>query len=203
VAPILAGQTFADISRQYAGPGRCYHTLHHVQNVLDMLENIGANAQNLNAAKLAAWLHDVIYESRGSDNEERSAEYAERLCQELSIPDGGLAAALILKTKTHSAGEDADAQVLLDADLAILGTSEPAYRKYGEQIRQEYVWVPEPEYRTGRRQILQRFLTRQKIYHFLNHFGRTCSPQHFRGDRSIGGGRRQMTAEGSQPLARG
>jgi predicted metal-dependent HD superfamily phosphohydrolase len=75
---------------------------------------------------------------------------------------------LILKTKTHDAGDDPDAKVLLDADLAILGANENAYRYYAQQIRKEYDWVPEPEYRSGRQQVLTKFLARPRIYHFLN-----------------------------------
>jgi predicted metal-dependent HD superfamily phosphohydrolase len=59
--------------------------------------------------------------------------------------------------------------VLIDADLAILGASELVYRTYAEQIRQEYAWVPEPDYRMGRRQVLERFLARPKVFHFLAH----------------------------------
>jgi predicted metal-dependent HD superfamily phosphohydrolase len=109
----------------------------------------------------------VIYDSRASDNEERSADYAERLCEKFSISVDRLVASLILKTKTHDAGDDRDAQVLLDADLAILGASEPVYRAYAEKIHQEYAWVPEPDYRQGRRSVLQRFLSRSKIFHCL------------------------------------
>lgn len=112
-------------------------------------------------------MHDVVYDSKASDNEERSADYAERLCEKLSIPDGRLVADLIRKTKTHDADDDPDAQVLLDADLAILGESESVYRAYGEKIRQEYAWVPEPDYRTGRRQVLQNFLNRPRLFHLL------------------------------------
>src|SRR5205823_690987 len=119
--------------------------------------------------KLAAWLHDVIYDSKASDNEERSARYAERLCKELSIPEGTLVSSLISKTKAHDAGEDTDAQVLIDADLAILGASEPVYGDYAEKIWREYSWVPEAEYRQGRRRVLESFLSRPKIYHFLGH----------------------------------
>jgi predicted metal-dependent HD superfamily phosphohydrolase len=168
VAPTMANTAFEDVCQRYAGPGRFYHKLNHVASVLETVERLGSFAENLNAVQLAAWLHDVIYDSRASDNEERSAEYAEQLCEKLSIPQGRLVASLILKTKTHDAGDDADAQVLLDADLAILGASEPAYGEYTEKIRQEYAWVPEPEYRVGRRRILERFLTRPRIYHFLN-----------------------------------
>ncbi len=169
VDPALAYRTFEGVQAHYAGPGRFYHTLDHVQNALQTVDSLSSYARNLNAVKLAAWLHDVIYDSRASDNEERSADYSERLCEQFSIPEGRLVAALIRKTKTHDADKDADAQVLIDADLAILGASEPVYRIYAEQIRQEYAWVPEPEYQMGRRQILERFLTRPKIFHFLSH----------------------------------
>src|SRR3954470_3392895 len=114
-------QGFDDICRAYADPGRFYHTLDHVLAVLATVENLASIAEHLNAVKLAAWLHDVVYDSRASDNEERSAEYAERLCAELAIPEGRRVASLIRKTKTHDAEGDADARVLLDADLAVLG----------------------------------------------------------------------------------
>jgi predicted metal-dependent HD superfamily phosphohydrolase len=169
VTPSLANETFEDIRHHYAGPGRFYHTLDHVGAMLETVDGLAAFARNLNAVKLAVWLHDVIYDSRASDNEARSAEYAEQLCEKLSIPEGRLVASLILKTKTHEAGDDADAQVLLDADLAILGASESAYRAYADQIRQEYGWVPEPDFRMGRRQVLDRFLARPRIFHLLAH----------------------------------
>jgi predicted metal-dependent HD superfamily phosphohydrolase len=168
VHPKLTEQAFADISQRYAEPGRYYHTLHHIENMLHMVEELACHARNLNAVKLAVWLHDVIYESRASDNEERSAHYAEQLCEQLAIPEGRVVASLILKTKTHDAEDDADARVLLDADLAILGAAEPVYRDYAQQIRQEYAWVPEADYRQGRRKVLESFLSRPRIFHFLS-----------------------------------
>jgi predicted metal-dependent HD superfamily phosphohydrolase len=164
VDPALAARAFEEVCEQYSEPGRYYHTLDHVRYMLNCVDSIGLHARNVNAVRLATWLHDVIYESRASDNEERSANYARRLCDTLAIPDGSQVALLILKTKTHEAGDDPDAQVLLDADLAILGASEPAYRAYAEKIRQEYAWV-----RSGRRQVLTKFLTRPNIFHFLTH----------------------------------
>lgn len=169
VAPSQADEKFDEIRNGYAGPGRFYHTLDHVLAVLGTVDSLASHAKNLNAVKLAAWLHDVIYDSKGSDNEDRSAEYALSLCEELAIPEGHWVAALIRKTKTHDAGDDVDAQVLLDADLAILGASESDYQAYAENIRREYAWVPEPEYRKGRRQVLERFLFRPRIFHFLGH----------------------------------
>jgi predicted metal-dependent HD superfamily phosphohydrolase len=169
VRPSLADRTFEELREHYAEPGRFYHTLDHVQHVMETVESLGSCARNLDAVRLAAWLHDVIYDSRASDNEERSAEYAERLCETLAIPKGRVVASLIRKTKTHDTEGDVDAQVLIDADLAILGANEAVYRTYAQRIRREYDWVPEPDYRTGRRQILTRFLTRPRIYQLLNH----------------------------------
>ena len=169
VPPIQADRTFEEIAQAYSGSGRFYHTLDHVLAVLATVESLATHAINLNAVKLATWLHDVIYDSKASDNEERSAQYAERLCEELAIPEGPPVASLILKTKTHDSGGDADAQVLIDADLAILGASEKVYRDYAEKIQQEYAWVQEPQYRQGRQRVLESFLARPRIFHFLGH----------------------------------
>lgn len=165
----LADQSFEEIRRHYGEPGRFYHTLDHVHLVLQVVESLSGQARNVNAVRLAGWLHDVIYDSRASDNEERSADYAESLCAKLSLPVGRVVADLVRKTKTHDAGADADAQVLLDADLAILGAGEAEYRLYAANIRREYAWVHEADYRQGRRRVLQSFLSRPRIFHFLCH----------------------------------
>ena len=167
VTPSLADDMFEDIRQHYAHPCRFYHTLQHVGAMLETVASLTSFAHNLNAINLAVWLHDVIYDSRASDNEAQSAKYAEQLCKKASIQDCRAVSALILKTKTHEAGDDPDAQVLIDADLAILGAGESDYRLYADRIRQEYAWVPESDYRMGRRQILDRFLARPKIFHLL------------------------------------
>jgi predicted metal-dependent HD superfamily phosphohydrolase len=168
VDSVLADRKFDEVRSAYAGPGRFYHTLDHIHEVLHTVERLGGHAQHLDAVCLAGWLHDVVYDSRASDNEERSADVAEHLCRELSIPEGPQVASLILKTKSHSAENDPDAWVLLDADLAILGAPEPIYRTYARNIRLEYAWVPEVQYRQGRRRILENFLARPRIYHLLS-----------------------------------
>lgn len=167
VGPAQADRAFADLCAHYAEPGRCYHTLDHVRGVLDTVEALAPHAHRPDAVRLASWLHDVIYDSRAADNEERSAVYAEQRCAECAIPEAERVAELIRRTQSHDAGDDVDARVLLDADLAILGADAADYRRYAEQIRQEYAWVPEPDYRAGRRRVLQRFLARPRIFHLL------------------------------------
>src|SRR5437773_1713312 len=69
--------TFHDALRHYLEPGRHYHTIEHVHDVSSKVMTLAdVGADDLTALNLAAILHDVIYDSRAKDNEERSAEYA-------------------------------------------------------------------------------------------------------------------------------
>ena len=57
-----------------------------------------------------------------------------------------------------------DQQVLVDIDLAILGAPGPRFAEYGQQIRDEYAFVPEELFKQRRRAILRSFLDRPRIY---------------------------------------
>jgi predicted metal-dependent HD superfamily phosphohydrolase len=49
-------------------------------------------------------------------------------------------------------------------DLSILGREEVRFREFEAQIRQEYAWVPDAVFGSGRAAILQGFLSRERIY---------------------------------------
>ena len=174
VSPRFSQKVFLDLVRAYSSIGRFYHTLEHIQLVLKVIEEIRRQSPpqalliiNFPAIQLAAWFHDVIYDSKSKDNEEKSAKYAAATLTRLGIPinTGECVQNLILNTKTHQAPPaDMDSQILLDADLAILGASELEYKTYAQGIRQEYAWVADELYRVGRRQFLQNLLQRKRIY---------------------------------------
>ncbi len=52
----------------------------------------------------------------------------------------------------------------MDADLAILGAAKVDYKAYMQAIRQEYDWIADKLYRIARKQVLQNFLQRPRIY---------------------------------------
>ncbi len=163
----VAKKVFTQIATAYSSSGRYYHTLKHVYHVLDTIQILQNRAQDLPAVQLAAWFHDVIYDPQTQDNEEKSAIYAAEILKSLALPSHLIAKVftLILHTKDHQAeSDDFDAQVLLDADLAILGTNPSCYYQYALAIRQEYAWLPDEVYLAGRKKVLQQFWQQHRIY---------------------------------------
>jgi predicted metal-dependent HD superfamily phosphohydrolase len=152
----------------YSSEDRYYHTLQHVQQMLAVLESQQAGMRDYAAAQLAAWFHDIVCDTHNNNNEEQSARFAEGLLRDLGLPQAVISrvAGLILRTQTHCAPDgDTDAQIFLDADLAILGSTEEEYQAYQQAIRKEHAWVPEDTYRSARKGVLQKFLDRERIYY--------------------------------------
>lgn len=160
------GPVFTDLREHYESSGRHYHTLEHIRAVLDTVGRLGAT-EEMPALYLAVWFHDAIYDSRAGDNEERSAAFARCALQSLGIDEAIVRETerLISLTRSHSPlPDDRQGQILVDADLAILGAPEAEYDAYACAIREEYAWVSDEAYRAGRRGVLEQFLHRPRIY---------------------------------------
>lgn len=167
VAQPLAEKTFKYLVTAYCDSGRFYHNLCHIEKVLATIVRLTEHAPSP-TLQLAAWFHDVVYDTRAKDNEEQSASLAGAMLKEMNVPGPVVEATkhLILLTKNHVAdAEDEEGKILLDADLAILAESADRYAAYATAIRQEYAWVPEADYRSGRSKVLADFLKRPRIYH--------------------------------------
>jgi predicted metal-dependent HD superfamily phosphohydrolase len=159
---------FTETASRYSEPRRAYHNLTHIKALLEQAEALRDQIQDYAAVRLAIWFHDVIYDTRRSDNEERSAEFAAAAMNRLSVPADTSAAvqSMILATRGHSLmNASDDLKLFLDLDLSILGAQEEIYQAYSAAIRQEYAWVPGFLYRRERRKILNAFLQRDQLYH--------------------------------------
>jgi predicted metal-dependent HD superfamily phosphohydrolase len=162
-----AKAAFADLVEAYSRPDRFYHTLKHIEQVLNTIQRLQGQVHYLELVQLAAWFHDGVYDPKAQDNEVQSARSAGAVLRSLGVPVSAIATVqqLILTTKHHQAAiDDADVQVLLDADLAILGANPDHYKEYAQAIRREYAWVPDATYRAKRKQVLEQFLQRDRIY---------------------------------------
>jgi predicted metal-dependent HD superfamily phosphohydrolase len=152
----------------YSAPERYYHNLEHLAEMFRVIDRLSGIVEDPSALHLAVWFHDAVYDSRAKDNEHRSGELAVDLLGPLGVPASSIERIVqLIWATTHTGDPPAlrDAQVLLDADLAILGASEERYARYARDIRKEYAWVPEPDYRAGRAGVLRRFLAAPRIYH--------------------------------------
>lgn len=150
---------------EHTKPRRYYHTLQHLDECLSLLDEAAAR-HHLRAPDLlemALWFHDAVYDPKSSDNEEASARLA--LTALGTDPVTEEITRLILLTKHHSPASGPDDSWMVDIDLGIFAQSPYRVREYERQIRQEYLHVPEPEYREKRAAILQAFLERDFIYH--------------------------------------
>jgi predicted metal-dependent HD superfamily phosphohydrolase len=164
---------YAVVTARYTESHRSYHTIQHLDECFARLDEARHLADEVHEVELALWFHDAVYEVRAQDNEERSASWA----QEAAVRHGvALAVAervhqLVLATKHDAMPTSPDAALLVDVDLAILGAASERFDEYEQQVRQEYSWVPGILFRRKRREILQAFLARARIY----------STDHFRG----------------------
>lgn len=158
---------WAMLRAAYAEPARHYHNLGHIHALLVWAKEYQAQLHDYTAVRFAIWFHDAVYDTKRSDNEERSAALAVQTLQRLKIstPLIQTVESMILATKAHQLGElNSDAAWFLDFDLAILGSAPEFYQAYAQAIRQEYRWVPRVLFRRKRRQVLESFLQRERLF---------------------------------------
>ena len=155
-----------EITRAYSEPHRHYHTLEHIAHALTLFDGARASVRDASAAELALWLHDVVYDPRAKDNEARSAAYAARILHAGGLPShvAERVTAPIMVTRHLAPPDDPDAQYVVDADLAILGGAPAEFDRYARQVRREYAFRSEAEWREGRSRVLRAFLDRPRIY---------------------------------------
>lgn len=154
-----------EIAKHYTASGRHYHTLTHLNHLLQELLPHRQAFKNWDTIVFAIAYHDIIYNTLRRNNEEKSAAFAARVLRETSFPESEIETclAIIRATQNH---EPADAQTNLftDADLAILGASPQQYENYIVQIRREYRYYPDLLYIPGRKKVLRHFLGMKSIY---------------------------------------
>lgn len=158
-----ADEALTAVERQYSAPGRHYHTLAHLDAVLASFDQLRHLAPNPDAAELALWLHDVVWEPMRDDCEARSVEWATEHLP--ALPASPALGALILETRHIAAPSvDPDAAVVRDADLSILAADEPVFDAYERAVRAEYAMLPTTQFNAGRSRILADFAGRRPLY---------------------------------------
>ena len=166
------------VRRAYATPGRVYHDIRHVEEVVRRFVEAARDVgwRRPREVYLAVLFHDAVYAPGAKDNEARSAELARNAVVEY-VKDASLdcnrMGDLIRLTSAHgklSPSEvDAEAALFLDCDMAILGADRDVFDAYEDAIALEYAHLPPAVYAAGRGAFLAHLLDGDRI--FLSDYG--------------------------------
>ena len=170
-----ANKYWNKIKSRYSEKNRHYHTLQHLESVIYHLYSVKDEINDMDTVLFSAFYHDVVYSNIWKDNEEKSALLAQSTLRDINYPEEliELCTEQILATKTHTISQSNDANIFVDADLAILGTNWEEYYNYTINIRKEYSIYPDLIYKPGRIKVLKSFLEQPNIFktlHFQNIF---------------------------------
>lgn len=162
----LITELWAEIERNYSDKKRHYHTLNHLENLFQQLTEIKTQIKDWDVVLFSLYYHDVIYNSLKSDNEQKSAELAEKRMKsiEISLEIIEGCNAQIMATKAHFLSENEDTNYFTDADLSVLGQSWEMYSEYYQNVRKEYAIYPDLIYNAGRKKVLKHFLAMERIF---------------------------------------
>lgn len=160
-----------ELMNAWAEPHRHYHDPRHLGECLALWVRWRSGCQRRGEVGVALWFHDAVYDPRSGSNELNSAAWAARsLAHAGADSDTAQRVHDLVMATQHDAPAElashADAQLLVDIDLSILGSPAERFERYDREVRREYTWVRGFRYRERRARILQGFLDRPRLYHF-------------------------------------
>ncbi len=164
-----------DLIDRWCGPGRHFHTLKHLTDVLARVDELAEETHEPELVRLAAWYHGAVfdaaerasYANRGGEDEVASAALARVQLGALGVPDRAVSrvSALVIALTRHApVAGDFDCAVLCDADLAMLAAEPQRYKAYLHEVREEYAHLPLEDYVRARVRILHKLLARVALF---------------------------------------
>jgi predicted metal-dependent HD superfamily phosphohydrolase len=182
-SPADSAERLAGLVSRHSEPNRCYHALSHVLHLLNHLpvvldaEGVDPASQVARTLRLALWYHDAIYDVHSSSNEADSAVLANRELDEMGLAHSLCTdvSRLVMATKHPCLPQSLDEAIIVDVDLGILASSDETYDRYVCEVREEYSYVSDNDWRIGRSRVLNGFLDVDNIFHTT--IGKTWEPK--------------------------
>lgn len=168
----IPDQLLTRLRQRYSEPHRKYHTWTHIEALLAHYAVLERHFFRKTPVLWAIYWHDAVYDPQAKDNEIQSAELLKTEAVDF-LDELDLASAILLieATERHevmtglSLEDRADMELFLDIDLSILGAREVVFDNYERNIRQEYSFVSDDAFRSGRSKVLRSFLERDHIFY--------------------------------------
>lgn len=161
-----ASELWHELENNYSKRNRHYHNLQHLADLMGQLTPLKSKIEDWNVIMFTLFYHDVIYNATKNDNEEKSAELAQKRMAEIKASPEAIikCAEQILATKSHLNANNSDTNYFTDADLSILGRDWNTYSNYCRSIRAEYAIYPDFLYNRGRKKVINHFLSMDRIF---------------------------------------
>ena len=182
---VITAQVYQELLDCYGQPHRAYHSVQHLVECIDLFEQVSHLAAQPAQLELALWFHDAVYQTQPqplpdqphhaqNSNEQRSADWAAQFLHRCGANPAMIeqVMGLIMATQSHQAS-NADQQLMVDIDLAILGSTPTRFAQYQQQICKEYDFVAPALFAIKRREVLIGFYQRPRIYqtaYFYAHY---------------------------------
>jgi len=160
-----ADAAFDELDALYREPHRRYHTAAHIEHCLRQFDLAADRMEEPDAAEMALWFHDVIYDIPGSDNELRSAEwFAARADGRGSEQFRSKVHRLIMAT-THvdRPPQTLDESFMLDIDLSSFGRPWEEFLCDSRAVRAELVHLSDAEFNTKQKKFLESLAARPRF----------------------------------------
>jgi predicted metal-dependent HD superfamily phosphohydrolase len=146
-------------------PHRIFHGREHLRECLFHLEQERwgglIDVVDRGLLTLAIWFHDAVYDVKAPDNEEKSTAWAMQSLALLDLSPDNLDTVrhLILSTKLSYTRTDCPLEAWIhDIDLHVFGCSFDRFAQYTQDIRKEFAWVDDLNYRRGSDLVLRRLV---------------------------------------------
>lgn len=159
----------AGLRNRYGEAHRHYHDWSHIEALLKLYD--GIEWDDPEAAEIALYYHDAIWQPGATANEAESAALMRReLAGRVAEPTIARAARMVEATAAHAIPGEADADEagdiarFLDMDLAILGAPADDFDAYDRAIRREFAAVPDAVYIPRRARVMKGFLQRDPLF---------------------------------------
>jgi predicted metal-dependent HD superfamily phosphohydrolase len=155
-----------ELQKAWSEKHRHYHDQTHLRECMALWSLWKGQCERPGEVAIALWFHDAVHEPMESGNELKSASWAARALIGAGVDEETAQRVydLVMATRHDSPANGADAELLVDIDLAILGSPAARFERYDRDIRKEYASVPALRYRFQRAHVLRGFLSRSQIY---------------------------------------
>ncbi len=164
---LIVEECFFAVYEHYSSTDRYYHTLEHILDLMYQIRDTELlKVEERQLLSYTAFFHDIVYNATRKDNELKSALLAKSWLLKLEVSENTTkqVVQLIENTKYHNDSSDYISNLFNDMDLSILGAVSKKYKEYSNKIRLEYSYLPNSMYRIGRKQFLNKLLSRPKIF---------------------------------------